>query len=102
MAEAARNMVEHFGDLSDSFVLLAESARAQKDTDRSFDAFNKALDRGIPIFADGLARLNNGIERFSSSDRRTLLIRRVFAKRVRGLLWSAWTPQDFVPGEPLE
>lgn len=89
---AVRNMSDFFGGLSDSHVLKAEYEASQGRNDAADAAFRTALDCGLPIFADGLTRLFDGVQRYCIDHPGTALLSKVFHNRVRGLLWSAWTP----------
>jgi hypothetical protein len=94
---AVNNMLRHYGELSDSHVLAAEHFLAEETEDgraRAQQFYEAALDRGLPVFAEGLLRLASGIERFAIQHPRAHEVRRVFGERARHLLWTAWTVQD--------
>jgi len=97
----ARYMVNNFGELSDSFVLMAEHLTTLNNIDAAADAYRTALSRGVPLFADGLVRLLSGVQKHHIEHHRVELIKEVYMRRARGLLWSAWTPTDFSPVMPL-
>jgi hypothetical protein len=98
---AASNMVGYFDGLADSHVLDAECKAAFGHYEESMKAWGRALDRGIPICAEGLARLYQAVRRHGIQHANTALLARVAQNRVPGLLWSAWPPA-LVPGARVE
>ncbi|VVB93210.1 Uncharacterised protein [uncultured archaeon] len=59
-----------FGELSDGYVLKTEYEASLRDDNSAKAKFRTALDRGIPIIADGLTRLFNGIRRHKADVKR--------------------------------
>lgn len=94
---AASNMLSRYGELSDSHILAAEhqlSLETDAGAARAQEFYRAALDRGLPVFAEGLLRLASGIERFGINHPRAEEVRAVFRARARHLLWTAWTVQE--------
>jgi len=87
------NMVRYFGALSDSQVIAAEYEICTGNDEEAAIAYRKALDKGIPILSDGLARLIDGTDRYGIQHPRIELAKTIFSKRIRGLLWSAYPIQ---------
>jgi hypothetical protein len=48
----------------------------------------------LPIFADGLRILFNRVKKYNIVHLRRPLLEKAFSRRIRGILWSAWTPYD--------
>jgi hypothetical protein len=92
LARIAERMVLEFQGLSDSHVLAAQSA----DTvSAAVDATWAALEQGIPIFSDGLARLHDSLEAYDIQQRHTdhPLVRRLvdlFESRISGQMVPAF------------
>lgn len=87
---AVRNMLRHYGQLSDSHVLAAEFHLSRGQETKAAESFGTALGLGLPVFEEGLVRLASGLERFAVNHPRAGLVRQVLDKRVRQLLWTAW------------
>ena len=103
---AVENMNRLYSELPDTHILTAEYHRSRETDDGAAAArrsYMAALDRGLPVFAEGLLRLASSIEPFSISHPRAEEVMRVFRNRARNLLWTAWTAQEEtgedVPGE---
>jgi hypothetical protein len=95
----ANYMVEHFGNLSDSHIIMAEYNASIRDP-LELEHYVRAANCGVPIFADGLVSLYDYTKRVGlPSDN---IVERVFINRARGFLWSAWTPSKLSPGKILE
>jgi hypothetical protein len=105
LLSASTAIRELFPELSDGYVLNGEYHAAMGDDEAAAAAYRSALDRGLPIFANGLVRLYEGLQRYGITHPRIELLREVHNNRVRGLLWSAWSvaPDKFssgwLPGE---
>ncbi len=94
---AVSNMKRLYDQLPDTHVLAAEYHLSHEANDREAEArraYIAALDRGLPVFAEGLLRLASNIERFSISHTRAEEVKRVFKNRAKNLLWTAWTAQE--------
>lgn len=99
---AAANMRNYFGELSDSHVLMAEYAgRVLRDDTWARQEFAAALERGLPLFADGAARLLEGVKRYGIDHPRVATLQTVVVRRVPGLLWAGWRPRELAPGQML-
>jgi hypothetical protein len=55
-------------------------------------AFAQAVNTGIPIFGEGLTRLVEGLRASGFSHPRGTLVRHIFQRHARGLMWAAFTP----------
>jgi hypothetical protein len=99
---AANNLTGHFDTLSDSHLIKGESLAADDNApDVVRAAFVAALDRGLPVCADGLPRLASAVATYGIDHPNVRLLEAVQASQVPGLLWSAWAPPAFVPGRPV-
>jgi hypothetical protein len=78
--------------LTDAYVLRGEheAARGREDTARQ--AFIDAVNTGIPAFGEGLTRLIEGLRAATFIHPRGALIRHIFQRHARGLMWAAFTP----------
>jgi hypothetical protein len=99
---ASYNMARYFDALSDSHLLMAEFMASQGTSEQAFAHYVTALDRGLPICADGLTRLFAGAKAHGIQHPRLPLLNRVYENHVPGLLWTAWTPKALVPGGRLD
>src|SRR5262245_7100835 len=86
---ATNNMTRHFGELSDSHVLMADYLANEGQAAQAAEAYRAALDRGLPVVSDGLIRLVDGIRRYGIEHPQVNFVQEVFKNRVRGLLWTA-------------
>lgn len=101
LARAGR-LVDRFGELSDSHVLIASAvATTGGDHHRAESEFRAALDQGLPIVGDGLGLLAEGVGRYGIKHSRVPLLSAVFRRHIPGLLWSAWRPQALTAGAML-
>jgi len=94
---AVENMRGLYNELPDTHVLAAEYylSLEQKDSEENArESYATALTLGLPVFAEGLMRLASGIKRFDVQHPRVEELKRVFVRRVRNLLWTAWTNDD--------
>ena len=94
---AVDNMKALYNELPDTHVLAAEYylSLVQEDSEeKARDSYATALTLGLPVFAEGLMRLASGIKRFDVQHSRVEQVKQVFEKRVRNLLWTAWTDDD--------
>ena len=91
-------VIETTPQLSDAFVLRGEYAAATNGTGAK-QAFAEAVGAGIPVFAEGLTRLLEGLRTHELHHPRNALVRYVFANHMRGSMWSVFTPSRFEPGK---
>jgi len=101
LGAAAYNLAGHFGNLSDSHVLMAEYQTSISNRDFALVEFGRALDWGLPLCADGLSRLLGAVRDHHLKHANVPLLEAVYQNRVPGLLWSAWVPREFTPGQHL-
>jgi hypothetical protein len=64
-------------------------------------AATRALEAGLPIFADGVSRLLDYAGSLALSNPNGRLAAAVLDHRVKDALWSLWTPPHFKPGALL-
>src|SRR5205823_4896495 len=95
----ASNMTIFYPQLSDGFVL--QGAAAESTGHGTAEPFVAALNCGFPIFADGLLRLNQAVQRYHIEHPLVALLTQIVKNRAPGMLWSAWLPEGLAPGSPL-
>ncbi|MCP9493856.1 MAG: caspase family protein [Pyrinomonadaceae bacterium MAG19_C2-C3] len=100
---AAANMLNFYDNFGDGHLLFAEQRTLEGDDDAAAQSYVAALERGLPVCADGLSWLIEGVRRHRIKHPQVSLLERVAAKKINGLLWSAWTPElsQLSPGSPL-
>jgi hypothetical protein len=91
-------VVQAAPQLSDGFVLRGEHAAATASP-AAKQAFAEAAAAGIPVFAEGLTRLLEGIRAHDLQHPGAAVVRYVFQNHMRGSMWSVFTPRRFEPGE---
>jgi hypothetical protein len=101
LGTAARNMVRTYPELSDSHLLEAEYHLARGDKRAVERSATRALEAGLPIFADGVSRLLDYAGSLALSNPNGRLAAAVLDHRVKDALWSLWTPPHFKPGALL-
>jgi hypothetical protein len=101
LIDVAKELIRDFPDLADGYVALARAEEATDHLDSARDSYREALRHGLPIlscffdnFVDGAVRL--GLEGDSDVKVRESVqfLRRVAQRRVPGVLWSSWKPDD--------
>ena len=97
LGRVAEKVVTAAPQLSDGYVLLGEHAAATNGTTTK-QAFNEAVAAGIPMFAEGLTRLLEGLRTNDVDHPRKAIVRYVFQNHMRGCMWSVFTPERFKPG----
>jgi hypothetical protein len=83
--------------LSDIYILRGEHAAATGGT-VGRQSFADATATGIPVFAEGLTRLVEGLRAHDLMHPRGSIVRHLFQRHVRGSMWSIFTPRRFEPG----
>jgi uncharacterized caspase-like protein len=83
--------------LSDVYILRGEHAAATGGT-AGRQSFADATATGIPVFAEGLTRLVEGLRAHDLLHPRGSIVRHLFQRHVRGSMWSIFTPRRFEPG----
>jgi hypothetical protein len=101
LEQAAGNMVQAYPSLSDSHVLQAECYASHGDNALAEEAAKKALDAGLPIFAEGIAHLLDYPAAFGMNQPNARLAAHVLDGCVKGSLWSLWSPPELAPGRLL-
>jgi hypothetical protein len=95
--EVAERVIQSAPQLSDGFVLRGECAAATGGT-AAKQSFAEAVGAGIPLFAEGLTRLLEGLRAHDINHPRSAIVRYVFQNHMRGSMWSIFTPRRFKPG----
>jgi hypothetical protein len=98
VAKVAQRVVQAAPQLSDGFVLLGEQAAAA-DGPAARQAFAEAAAAGVPLFAEGLTRLLEGVRKYDLQHPGAAVVRYVFQNHMRGSMWSVFTPRRFEPRE---
>ena len=81
--------------ISDFNILLGEYMRRIGKISDSESCFRKSLDIGLPVFAEGLAMIYNNIRRYDIyEDKNSDFVKEISCSRIKGLLWSAWVPEN--------
>jgi Caspase domain len=101
IGEDIDEVTSQFDELVDAHVLKGEHEAAAGQHDEAREAFGRALALGVPMFAEGLTRLLDGIRAYELDHPHVRLVKHVFERRLKGSLWSVWTPDEFRPGELL-
>jgi Caspase domain len=101
LAIAGSNMTKFFGELSDSHVLWAEYQASIKMHAVAKAEYYAALDRGLPIFADGIARLSDAVHRYQIKHPRIALLDNMLATSASGLMWTAFSTKELPLGKLL-
>jgi hypothetical protein len=86
---ATRNLVTYFGELPDSHVLRGMYLESRPALGSARDAFSEALERGLPIYRDGLVLLGAAIRRWEIFHPRVELVTALLSTVPAGALWSA-------------
>jgi len=79
---------------SDPYILRGEAVAHGDAPDLAArdQAFAQAVNTGVPIFGEGLTRLVEGLRASGFSHPRGTLVRHIFQRHARGLMWAAFTP----------
>jgi hypothetical protein len=85
--------------LSDGYILRGEFEAHRQNDEGMRQAFTDAVNAGVPAFGEGLTRLIEGLRASSFVHPRGALVRHIFQRHVRGVMWSAFTPRrPLTPG----
>jgi hypothetical protein len=85
-------LVELYDALSDSHVLRAEFLASRGAPDGEIkNEYLKALNCGIPIFAEGVKRLVQAVEKYNLEHARVSQLYEIFDNHTRNILWTSWT-----------
>jgi hypothetical protein len=94
LADLASTIVEIAPLLSDAYILRGEYEASYKNEEGRNQAFADAVGSGVPIFAEGLTRLVEGLRASGFFHPRGALVRYIFQRHARGSMWSAFTPRS--------
>jgi hypothetical protein len=100
LAKVAERVAQSAPQLADGFVLRGEQAAAAGRPEAK-QAYAEAAAAGIPLFAEGLTRLLEGIRVNDIQSPGAAIVRYVFQNHMRGSMWSVFTPRRFEPGSRL-
>jgi hypothetical protein len=94
LSELADAVVAVAPGWSDPYILRGEAVAHGEAPDLAArdQAFAQAVNTGIPIFGEGLTRLVEGLRASGFSHPRGTLVRHIFQRHARGLMWAAFTP----------
>jgi hypothetical protein len=92
LSTAVEAIVEVAPTLSDAYILRGQVQASAGNADDAAQAFVDAVNVGIPTFAEGLTRLIEGLRTTGFFHPRAALVRHIFQRHVRGVMWSAFTP----------
>lgn len=87
-----RNLVKYFGELPDAHVLHGVYLEATHAKEQARNAYVEALERGMPIYRDGLALLNAAAGRLKVAHPKVKPLAEFLSKVPSGSLWSI-TPE---------
>ncbi len=91
--DLAAAVIEVAPKLSDAYILRAEHEAHNQNLDGRNQAVADAVSTGVPVFAEGLTRLVEGIRASGFFHPRGALVRYIFQQHARGSMWSAFTPR---------
>ena len=89
----ASDIVEAAPQLSDAYILRGEYEAYVQNEDARDQAFADAVSVGVPVFAEGLTRLVEGLRASRFFHPRGALVRYIFQRHTRGSMWSAFVPR---------
>jgi hypothetical protein len=78
--------------IGDGHILRGEHEAAQRGAEVAGQAFVDAVNAGIPVFAEGLTRLVEGLRANAFVHPRGALVRHLFQRHLRGSMWTVFTP----------
>jgi hypothetical protein len=88
---AAHNMINLYGELSDSHILMADYIKSQSASDAEIkQAYTTAINLGIPVFAEGLEKLKRAVDDYGINHPNASLVNKVFENRAFGTIWNIW------------
>jgi Caspase domain len=99
LRRATAALVERHPELPDAHVLVAEHLAAG-DAERCA-AYRAALSAGIPVFAKGLTRLCEAVQRMPALAEQGAFLLGVYRRGLPGALLSLWERDSLRPGQPL-
>jgi hypothetical protein len=97
LAKVAEQVTQSAPQLADGFVLRGEHAAADEGP-AARQAFAEAAAAGVPVFAEGLTRLLEGVRKYDLQHPGAAVVRYVFQNHMRGSMWSVFTPSRFAAG----
>jgi hypothetical protein len=86
-------IIEAAPTLSDAYILRGEYEAHRQNDEASHQAFADAVSAGVPVFAEGLSRLVEGLMASGFVHPRGALVRYIFQRHARGSMWAAFTPR---------
>jgi hypothetical protein len=101
LEDTVKNLTTRFPGLSDVHVIRGEFEAAAGRHAEARAAFAQAIEVGVPIFGEGLTRLIEGVRTYEVEHPLSRLVAHIFEHHMSGSMWSAWLPEELVPGELL-
>jgi hypothetical protein len=99
LGDLTERVIKAAPELADGYVLRGEHAAATGGTTGK-QAFMEAVQAGVPIFAEGLTRLLEGLRAHEVIHPRAAIVRHVFQNHMRGSMWSVFAPpRPLTPGK---
>jgi hypothetical protein len=93
LRELASAIVAVEPKLSDAYILRGEYEAYAGNSEAANQAFADAVSAGIPAFGEGLTRLVEGLRVSGFNHPRAALVRYIFQRHARGVMWAAFTPK---------
>jgi hypothetical protein len=90
--------VEAASELSDPLILRGEYAAATGGTASRQSFVDAIAAKNLPIFAEGLTRLVEGLRANDVLHPRAAIVRYLFQQHVRGSMWSMFNPRRWEEG----
>ncbi len=85
------NMPTYFGEFPDSYVMRGKYSNYRGNTDDAKNAYKVALNKGVPVFTEGLVTLYYAMKEYKFEDEKySKKIEEVFNKRIRSSLWTCY------------
>jgi hypothetical protein len=92
-------IIEAAPTLTDAYILRGEYEAHRQNEEASHQAFADAVSAGVPVFAEGLTRLVEGLLASRFVHPRGALVRHIFQRHAWGSMWAAFMPRgEFKPG----
>jgi hypothetical protein len=101
MAACIYNLVNFFPGLPDTHILTGAHHEYQGDPAAAREAYQSALDAGLPIFRDGLKLLISAADRLQIQHPALAQVQAAADQALGGLVWAAFTFPRLQAGQPL-
>jgi len=101
LADPVLNLTSLFPGLSDVHVIAAEYHAALGRHDLAVPAVERALEVGVPVLAEGLARLLDALGQYRVNHPSARLVSLMQTLHIPRSIWAVWTPEELRPGRQL-